>query len=162
MDEIDVDMSYETDLLADIIDNDPDWPAKRVARVTGLSVFSVYNYRQGVTRIPIKFWSDLFAVKRDLRILALVTGGVPVEFTILSDVPQLTGGADYFDEALKAIGQFHSMQKYYASVVRDGRIDGDDTLDIARFNRAYLKSRAQQSALHLAINQAFQASGAKA
>jgi len=148
-------VSYDAELLGQLIDEGTP-PAKRIAVVTGVSCDTVYAYRHGrIKHIPMRFWRDLFAATKDLRILSLITGGVPVSTCVLSDIPRIANEQTAVQSVIDAIGKFHKQQEYVSRIISDGVIDQTDAAAVRGYNASYGEFCSHNWALHLAINEAF-------
>lgn len=153
-------MSYDAELLADIIDQGCPSP-KEVACITGRHVNTVYAYRHGTINIPVDFWKQLFAHTRDPRIAALMFDGLPgVAITIDDQIPDLSSDAVSLRSAIESLGKFHDLQTHLAEIMADSEITADDAKAVAQYNHHYLEFMRHTAAVHAAVNKAFQRAAA--
>lgn len=151
------DMGYDAEVLQRVI-NDHDLSVKQLARAANKHINVVYAYLTGRRNIPIDIWHALFQATRDKRILELLVAGVPIEMSVIDEVPDLADDIDLIREAVRNIGEFHNLQKYLVEIIADGRIDQSDAASVRKFNDQYVRYRDHSIALHRAINRAFRKS----
>lgn len=148
------DMGYDAEVMQRVI-NDHDLSVKQVARAANKHINVVYSYLTGYRNIPIDMFRVLLSLTKDARIIALVTGEIPIEIEFIEDVPDLADNADVMKEAIRLLGEYHELQKRLVDIIADGRIDQSDAAAVRSYNDQYIKYRNHSIALHRAINKAF-------
>jgi hypothetical protein len=152
-------MKADVELFREILDDEGHGlNVKSVAHLTRLSRDTIYAYQLGRINIPITVWSQLFEQTRDLRIVTMLAGSVPMEFFSRDLMPDLTDDAGSLRGALQSMKDFHQMQAELAEIVADGRIDQSDAESVRKYNRHFVQHMAHSHAVHRAINTNYQRS----
>lgn len=157
-----MELPLDAEYLRTITDSQQGPSVKQIACTVGMSVDTVYAYRDGKIRIPLKFWRDLFAATGDMGIVRLVTGSMPIHLEPVTDLPDLTRDSTLLKTAIESLGKYHGMQKYLMKILSDGQVDKNDRDVIEKFNAAHQECKRHDAAIFKAINELYQRSTARA
>lgn len=106
--------------------------AKQMAMWSGRNVKTIYRYLSGERIVPLDVYRATFEKTRDLRIVSLVTGQVPVSVALCEE----GNGDDPSQLVLScaaAVNQAAACLTSVANVVSDGKVDRYDDPAIAEF-----------------------------
>lgn len=125
-------MPYDARLLQQLIDERA-LTVEALAQRSGYDDKTIYRYLAGERTCPSMVLRAAFELTRDLRVLALVTGGVPLVKLGRADgrVPPL---AEAMDETLDAVEKAADSARYMHRITRDNRFDASDFAAADKFS----------------------------
>lgn len=145
----DIEVSDDNILLGTILD-EHGITVKQLAMLTGRAASTVYRYCSGEATIPSIVWRVLFKKTQDTRIIALVTGDMPLIF-----VPLRTNGIKLDADALAKMLDVRQKQikceQYVLNILADGKVDKSDRAMIERYKKEFPEMIGSQSAVFQAI-----------
>jgi hypothetical protein len=137
-------------------DAGPKW----LASATGRSLAQVYRYLSGEATIPSLIWRVLYGRTRDLRIVQLMTGDVPVVFVDVDD-----NRSDYERHDAPTLKQLVRCRRRHLEceenildMLADGRIDRKDAAAFAAYQRNHPAAMQTAHKLYLQIKDEYERS----
>lgn len=128
-------------LLLSAICDEHGLTAKWLAMKVGLHQSSVYRYLSGEATIPSVVWRELFAKTRDLRIVKLMVGEVPLEVIPLDRVDgDAVGYADWLEQRKVEL----DVERELLAIFADGTVDANDATAIEAYELHFNRSIATQ------------------
>ncbi len=121
-------MPYDATLLARVID-DSQVSVQAVANRSGYDDKSIYRYLTGERTVPSSVLRAAFELTRDVRLVQLVAGSVPVVLVSSGPAPiRIPPVETLFPQATEALESLARSLRYVHKIAADRRIDaGDDT-----------------------------------
>lgn len=147
---------FDVELLGDVLDTHQLSP-KAAAQIVNRDRSTVSRYLSGEKTIPVDVFRSLFERTRDMRLLGLISGAIPLDFTFVIAAqlvaPQDAAGeqpgfirippmSDLLPRTLESIKRAAMGAEHMAKIVSDGRVDESDKLTLASFRRDANKARA--------------------
>ena len=155
----DIQVSDDYLTLSAILD-EYDLTVKWLSRAVGLSESQVYRYRSGDATIPSVVWRVLYKKTRDLRIVQLVTGDVPV--TVVDLVKNQTVfdriDAPSLKQLVRARREQIAVEENLLEILADGAVDRRDAKAVAAYKRNHPKMIATATKIYMAVMDEFERS----
>ncbi|MFA5187019.1 MAG: hypothetical protein WC551_11105 [Patescibacteria group bacterium] len=157
----DIEVSDDHIILSDICEEHAISP-KWLASATGRSLSQVYRYLSGESTIPSIAWRVLYGRTRDLRIVQLVTGDVPVTVVdLLGDEPTVFERLDA--PSLKQIVHHRRQQiaceEALLDILADGTITRRDAKAVSAYKNSHPKMIATAVRMYQAVMSEYERSG---
>ena len=135
-------MDNAAELLSRMIDDEQVISRKRLADLTGRDKSTISRYLNGEATVPVFVLRAAFAATRDMRLLQLVGGEVPIRPVILlacevspgQPVGQRIPPLDQcMPQTLAAIKAAAASAEHLSAIVADGKFDSRDLAEAAEF-----------------------------
>lgn len=156
-------MSDDHLLLQDICE-EQSITAKQLASRCGRAICSVYRYLSGEATIPTLIWRTVYGISRDVRIVKLMTGEVPV---MVAQVAEEMARID--KPAVRHLLAMRKKQIAFEAeainITADGIIDKKDRHAVARYRKVFPEMMELQFQIYKGIcdnyDRATQSKGAR-
>lgn len=160
-------MARDVEVLQQVMDSHG-LTVKHIAARTGIAQQSVYKYMGGIRTLPSDVLRAAFELSGDTRILALITGSVPVEFSLpcaRHEAPAGNGEAcigrnqpvrvppidQVLPQTLDTARRVVECGEYLAKIFADGRFDRNDLAAAAKFQEHCAAAQTQLATCAAAV-----------
>lgn len=149
-------MPHDCQLLSRVLE-DHGVTVSALANRSGYDDKSVYRYLAGERTIPSIVLRAAFELTHDMRILGLVTGGVPLQLQLINaprsaDPQRIPPIAQLVPQCCKCVEQTSAALKYLARIVEGGEVDASDQRAAVNFQRHAAEAQRLLALVSAAVN----------